>query len=92
MVAVQQYLHRLPEAQLLQLTQEIGGERFLRQIPSSAQVAKMKSGGQANQKNQAPKENQRPMNNQELRNTLKSPETRERYLSAVANYLLNTTK
>jgi hypothetical protein len=86
MVEVQQYLHRLPEEKLIQLTQEIGGERFLKQIPPSARVAKMKNGGTADQKNQ------RPMNNQELRNTLKSPEVRERYLNAVANYLLNTTK
>jgi len=92
MVEVQQYLHRLPEDKLIQLTQEIGGERFLKQIPSSARVAKMKNGGPADQKNQLRKENQRPMNNQELRSTLKSPEVRERYLNAVANYLLNTTK
>lgn len=92
MVEVQQYLHRLPEEKLIQLTQEIGGERFLKQISSSTRVAKMKNGGPADQKNQLHKENQRPMNNQELRNTLKSPEVRERYLNAVANYLLNTTK
>jgi hypothetical protein len=122
MQAVRQYLHQLSEPQLIKLSQELGGERFLSENPSSIQTGKMNAAGKMNsvekmrqgakthsnegmisstkiksltktrQEKGVPVTNCQSLQNQEIQTTLRSPVTRERYLDAVANYLLNTTK
>jgi hypothetical protein len=122
MQAVQQYVHRLSEPELLKLSQEIGGERFLRKDPSATPAGKMNQAGKMNAREKMRQEakmhamaktdpaakmqgvaksgaekgirgaDPQTLQKQEIQATLRSPLTRERYLNAVANYLLNTTK
>jgi hypothetical protein len=104
MKAVQRYLHRLSSAELIELTREIGGERFISNNPSSPQTGKMnrtgqmhsvekiKSATQSGAKQDAVGAKPLSFRQQKLQASLRSPMARERYLDAVANYLLNTTK
>ncbi len=122
MQAVQQYVHRLSEPELLKLSQEIGSERFLRKDPSATPASKMNQAGRMNASEKMRQEakmhsaekmmasaklkgvaksgaekgirgaDPQTLQKQEIQATLRSPLTRERYLDAVTNYLLNTTK
>lgn len=120
---VHQYLHTLSENQLVQLTQEIGSERFVQPSFSSPIQDKMgstakrsatlkmapqtkmnpavkmsataKTGGHplpGNIENARHKSDPKALQKQQIQESLRSPETRERHLCAIANYLLNTTK
>lgn len=121
--AVHRYLHTLSEDQIIQLTQEIGSERFAQPSFSSpieaktgstakrsatmkmAPQAKMnpavqmsataKTGGQplpGDIENMRHASDPQASQKRQLQERLRSPETRERHLAAIANYLLNTTK